>query len=66
MSQTITQRSPSASRTSFNTTPSKIRRLQHPVVGKSNDVILTSRNAKKSALWCVINAVGALLAYFGL
>ncbi|XP_066922289.1 transmembrane protein 209-like isoform X1 [Clytia hemisphaerica] len=64
MSQTITQRSPTATRTSsFNTTPSKIRRLQHPVVGKSNDVILTSRNAKKSAFWCVVNVVGAILAY---
>ena len=63
MSQTITQHSPNAS---TSTTPQRIRRIQNPIVGKSNNVILTNRYARRSAFWCMVNVIGALAAYFGL
>ena len=64
MSQTIIEHSPNAPPST--SVHRQIRRFQNPIVGKSNDVILTNRNARKCALWCITNVLLALLSYFGL
>lgn len=62
MSQTITSHHTMS--TSLPT--ERIRRVQRPIVDTANDVILVHQKAKRSAIWCLVNTMGALLAYFGI
>ncbi|XP_057297066.1 transmembrane protein 209-like [Hydractinia symbiolongicarpus] len=70
MSHTITrQRSftspPYNEPTTPSNRPTKIERIQHSIVGSTNDLLSINRTSKQSARWCLINLILALLFFFG-